>query len=222
MKSIKEQLIDGNLLNTYQYLFDMHNEKYPDHNKVVETSINECVTSYSKTVNELIEFIEIADVENQDTVIIRLEEDFFDKEKYICVSILSSKYVEEPPADKKSWGGNEEDKDDCPEGHYNINWYGYQKMYAMSGMQREKLLLNDVIVGDDVYEFLKNKGISEENYDDYLFAEFLFELTFQGYVQRRSEEFWNEMKDRSESETEQDYIEYETLKKSLTKMVDDD
>jgi len=100
--------------------------------------------------------------------------------KYINVSLLNSEYESEPPSNLAPWGGSSDNKNDCPEGYYNLNYKGYQKRYGISGQYWT--------------EFVNMEIVNNDNLDDSdLLAEILWELTFHGFTEKVSTEFWEEM-----------------------------
>lgn len=123
---------------------------------------------------------------------------------YFDVRLLNSRFVEEYPNDNnKYWGGKEEDKHDCPDGFYNINWYGYQKYYAIGWSNFESFVFEDVLVEEKCFELLEH-DIHK------VMAHITLELTFYGINQEERHKFEDKIKSRSNN-TEK-FIDFEELK----------
>jgi len=104
----------------------------------------------------------------------------FGGEKYIHVSLINPKYVEDPDPSLRVWGGNSEDRNDCKEGSYNCNWVGYQKYFA-PGPTWNEFIESEIII-DKTCEHLTEVEV---------LAEILWEITFYGSTQEKVEEFFN-------------------------------
>lgn len=114
------------------------------------------------------------------------------EEEYIDILIKNEKFVESPPNDTlKPWGGEHDKKDDCPEGHYNLNWEGYNEYFGTGWLDHEKIWHGPIEVDDNAWEML-NESIHE------VMANVLYELTFYGYTTKVRNEFAEDMDRRLE------------------------
>lgn len=209
MKSIIELIQTADLNKVFGFLTEKSTYPHED-----PPTYNEILLSYSKTINELVSFIDKADKNDQDKIIVSVtKKDKFNEEDYISVYIENADFDEHPPKDLMPWGGDSDVKNDCPEGYYNCNWNGYHDLFGMCGKDRHKLLFKPIGVTSDVYEFLKNEGIPEKNYDEYIFAEVLFEITFYGFLEEKADKFWKDMEERVEEA--EDSISLEEFKNIL-------
>jgi hypothetical protein len=121
-------------------------------------------------------------IENNNNLILTLvNEDVY-------VHILNKNFVEEPDYSKKMWGGNFEDKNDCPEGHININWDGYQKYYAVGWKDFQNIIFNEILIEDDCWEKI-DRNIHKA------MAEVTFELTFYGIESKERKMFDDKIND---------------------------
>jgi len=139
------------------------------------------------------------------------EKDERDPEYYIDVCMRNRNY-EEPPEGLKPWGGKSGDKNDAPEGHYNCNYDNYNENYATSIPWR--LIVNLEVDFDDSVN-----GIEVEE----LFAEFLYEITFDGFEEKSYMKLKKELKEitaRIDS-GEEKMIPWEDVKKELKDMIED-
>jgi len=213
MKNLKYQLQNCNLPQVFYNLRDKHKET--DSNPE-DVKINDIVFTYMKMIYELIDKIDIADPENQYTLYVDLVEskdDMFSDEDYIDVKIKNDKFVEHYPTDKEAWGGKSDDKNDCPDGHYNVNWDGYQEFFAISGTEREKYLLNDIIVTKEAENHILDQPyIYNSDLDDYIVAEILWELSFYGIMEDKCKNLWDEIKEEVDNIKEDDYLTEEETK----------
>lgn len=142
-------------------------------------------------VEAISEILTMKPAAKQSTLFVELRKaDVLNEEDYINVNIINPDFVTEPDADIKlgllPWGGNDEDRADCPEGHYNVNWRGFQRYYALSGLNRSEIIEAPIEVSDEAYEYL------ERNFER-IIAEIIYELTFYGYTEKSSTEFWDKL-----------------------------
>jgi hypothetical protein len=106
-------------------------------------------------------------------------------ESYYHVDFLNPKY-EEPPQNYKPWGGT-----NPPDGHYNVNLNKYNKFFAIMGSNRNQLIDAPVIVDQSVID----TNITNEQ----IVAEILWEITFYGFSEKKTEKFLNNLKKRVNS-----------------------
>ena len=125
-------------------------------------------------------------VENNKTEFIKDENDF---EEYLECHFINKKFEGHPQKDLKFWGGNGDDKNDCPEGHYNVNYNGYQEYFGMGMTDWDKLLDLNVVIRDNVPEDMTPEKIV---------GEIMWELTFNGFTQEKMVEFRDDLQQRSD------------------------
>lgn len=101
------------------------------------------------------------------SILVKLSEDWFDKHKYPDVCFLNPDYVA-PRKGLKPWGGK-----NPPKGHYNCNLKKHSQTYAMGFTSWSKIIDTPVI---------NEGGFS----NDQLVAEILWELTFYGWTEKKS------------------------------------
>jgi hypothetical protein len=118
-------------------------------------------------------------------ILIRNSKDFFSKEKYIDVCFFNPRYVE-PAKGLKPWGGNKP-----PKGHYNINLDKHNKYFAFGYTTWSKVIDSKIIVEP---KKLKEWGC---------LAEILWELTFNGFTEKKNDEFFDFLKNRVKEVKEQ-------------------
>lgn len=111
---------------------------------------------------------------------------------HIDVDLINPGYEGPPSEDLKPWGGDHEKKDDCPEGHFNVNWDGYNEYFGMGFTEWTELIDSPITKPDDV------------SWEEAL-AAFLWELTFYGWTWEKQKEVRDEIDGR--------YKEYEEAKK---------
>jgi hypothetical protein len=210
MKNLKYQLTHCNLPQVFYYLRDKHKET---DSKPEDVKINDIIFTYMRMIYELIEKIDIADPEDQYTLyvdLVKADDDILTDEDYIDVKIKNEKFVEPYPIGLKPWGGNEDYKNDCPDGHYNVNWYGYQEVYGITGIDRQKYLLNDIIITDAAREWILEEEFLEDcELDDYVFAEIVWELSFYGILEEKCQKIWNDIEEEID---EGEYLSWEETK----------
>ena len=98
-------------------------------------------------------------------------------ESYINVSLLNTRYVA-PPENLKPWGGR-----NPPTGYYNVNLNKHIKYFAF---------------GSNWTEYVNAKVINSANLTvDQLVAEFLWEITFYGFSEKQSKNFFKSLTTRT-------------------------
>ena len=151
------------------------------------------ISSYKNSIAELFKMKEEAgDITPEALIIsyIKGGENSFNDEDYIDVAMKNSKFVEDPEEGLSAWGGSSKDKDDCPEGSYNCNWEGYQRVYGLSGIDLLPLLDGQIFFADqETADKLKDKDID-------ILAAILYEFTFYGFSHASRQEFVDELKER--------------------------
>jgi hypothetical protein len=214
MKNLKYQLQNCNLSQVFFHLRDKHAETDSNPESV---KINDIIFTYMKMIYELIDKIDAADLDDQYTLYVDLvtsDNDPFTDEDYIDVKVLNGKFIERPPTDKSPWGGDSDNKDDHPDDdYYNVNWDGYQEFFAISGTDREKYLLRDIIVTNGVRPFITQeeyletgKTIFEDEVDDYIVAEILWELSFYGIMEEKCKNVWDNIKKDVDNIKKDEYL----------------
>lgn len=204
LKSLKYYLQTLLTEDIITYLINKHRDFY-DYEKDVNEKLKNFSAGYAATINELLSF-EPSD-KHQIIELVLIENDpFNDNESWINVLIKNDKFIKNPPENLKIWGGNSNDEGDCPEGHYNINWNGYQKHFGISGIERAKMLDSPIEIERNAFEFL-NRRIEA------VIGEIIFECTFNGFLEKDCEKFWEEIKSRIDDDS--DKINWENLKKEL-------
>ena len=194
-KTIREVISSVNLNNIFTILANNHLEANED--KSFDEHFEECKKSYAATINELLAY---PPCDNPHEVIVKLiTEKWGDYvgETYMEFTIKNNDFIRDPEPNLEPWGGGE-DENDCPEGHYNCNWRGYQREYGIAGLDRAKFawgkfILDDSVVNHDIEEIL---------------AEFLWELTFEGFLEKDSQKFWDDIKNDVDETSEDDWIEW--------------
>jgi hypothetical protein len=96
-------------------------------------------------------------------------------EPFIDINMNNPDFVELPDYSLSPWGGNDDDKTDCPLGYYNVNWKGYIKRYGLGATPFENLVFNDIEVTEQALEFLSGNIHS-------IMAEVVYELTVYGFT----------------------------------------
>lgn len=172
-----------------------------------EEHLKGCELSYSATIKELLSY---KSCDEPAVLIFDYVEDDFDKgEFYYKVSLKSPKYEEEPPKNLKPYGGKSDDKNDHPEGHFNFNWEGYVETYGISGKNRNRLAFGKFLLTDAAKA--TNVSLSE------IITEFLWELTFEGFLEKDSDEFWDKIEKQAKEIKEEDLLDWKDVKKELEK-----
>lgn len=157
---------------------------------------------HEKIFESLKEKLPMAKPEEQDTLEVQLVEDEYGES--IEVVLLNSRYVCEPEEGLEIWGGNSEDKDDCPDGSYNVNWYGYQKYYGITGLNRDKLLLNKVVITDEAWKYITEVHPDKEI--EHIVFSIVLELTFYGFTESECQDFWDELDQRRNFKEDEDEL----------------
>lgn len=158
-------------------------------NKIVDHLSNEnpyisrekCILLYTPAVKELLSFPKC---DNGHELLVDYITD--EDDSYIEVKQINPDFIKDPPKNLKQWGGKENDEFDCPDGYYNINWYGYQKFYAITGIERNKYAYSKIKLTDR----LKNHVIDFE----LIIAEIILVLTYEGILEKDSKLFWDNIK----------------------------
>ena len=170
-----KQLIEScNLDDVYQCILDKD-----INSDVKDSSIESVKKTYSKTIDELLEKIP---VESNYKIYVNNQKDWHDGSEYIDVSLLNLKFEGVPPVNLKPWGGNSENKNDCPDGTYNVNYDGYNQYMGIGNISWA--------------EFINMEIVNVLNLpNELLLSEILWEFTFFGYTENKQSKFWKEMKD---------------------------
>lgn len=130
--------------------------------------------SYSSVINEI---MQIEECESAFPFYLSFVEANENSHKdYIDVSILNNKYVKPFPVSLRPWGGNNDEENDAPEGHYNVNWDGYHRTFGLGFGEWGKSIFGPVFVEDERVFALSNNPVK-------IVAEILYELTFHGLTQ---------------------------------------
>lgn len=201
IKNLKHQLLNCNLLIVFNYLCEKQEVKASD--------INKYWLAYSEVILEMLK--QTPDENKQETLYVELvkaEDDKFSDEDWIKVLEINKNYIKPFPNNLKLWGGKEDDENDCPEGHGNINWSGYQEHYALTGINRANYLLNDIEVDEKAWEFVNFCS-------EIIIAEILWEFTFSGFLEEDCNNFWDKLKNDVDNIKEDDLISWEDAKKYL-------
>jgi hypothetical protein len=161
--TFRELLKTADLDKTYQHINDK------DNSYVRKTPILLSTTSlaYSKVVKELLSKKKTNPFKYK--IFVDESEDWYDKQKYIQVSLLNPRYVE-PPAGLKPWGGGPGQK--IPEGYYNCNAVKHNRLFAFGPVKWSEIIDTPVI---------NNIKYSNEK----ILAEILWELTFYGWTEKK-------------------------------------
>lgn len=133
---------------------------------------------YEICLDELISF---SSCERPSTIYVDYIKCDFSDDWYFKVNILNPDFVRDYPKGI-AWGGREDEEFDCPHGKFNVNWKGYQKLYAISGTERANFAFSEIEISEAAW--LKSSNVG------FLLAEIIWELTFNGFTEKESEEFW--------------------------------
>jgi len=106
---------------------------------------------------------------------------------YIHVSLINKKFVKEIPLGLKTWGGNDSDEHDCPEGYCNINWLGYHQ-YLGFGRDWDGFIDGEIVVHENASDLTELETLTE----------ILWEITFYGFSRKSVDQFWNVIYDKME------------------------
>ena len=204
LKSLKHYLQNLPTKDIISYLINKHRDQIEEYEKDVDEKLKNYAAGYAAVIEELLSF---EPSEEQQTIeLVLVKNDFLNEyEDWVKVLIQNNDYVKEPPENLKIWGGKE-DENDCPDGHYNVNWRGYNKHYGISGLDRNKLLDNPIEIEQDAFEFLDRRI-------EAVVGEILHELTFQGFLEEDCKEFWDEMNERVKNTKKEDYLSWDEVKK---------
>lgn len=118
------------------------------------------------------------------------ESDPFSDEDWINVSTVNPDYVRPYPDDLRPWGGNSDDENDAPEGHFNVNWKGYNETYGFGFGNWGDSVFGPVFIKDEKVE-------SELNTPAKIVGEILWEMTFHGWSQKTQKDFLKELDRRA-------------------------
>ena len=199
-KTIQQILKEVDLEQVYSLLGERHKETEVEE-KSLEDHIKSCREGYGKTVGELLSF---DSCDEPDTLVVDYIKDDFDDGYYYHISLLNPNY-EAPDEGLKPFGGKWNDKSNAPEGHYNWNCDNCNETFAIDGKNRDRIAFGKFILTDAA----KNITFVE------LVAEFLWELTFNGWTESQSNDFWEDMVERIKSADENDFIKWEDVKKEF-------
>ena len=197
-KIIIDLIKEANLDNIFTILANRHLKS--NNAKSFDEHYKGCKKSYSATINELLSYPSCDDPYEIIVKLVTEKWGDYVGETYMDFTIKNNKFVRDPEPNLKPWGGKEDDENDCPDGHFNCNWYGHQRVYGTSGLNRAKyawgkFILDDSVVNHDIEEIL---------------AEFLWELTFEGFLEKDSQKFWDDIKNDVDEASEDDWIEWNT------------
>lgn len=167
--TFRELIKSVDLSKTYQHINDKDNGF--EGNKHVELATT--VAAYSKVVKELLGKKKTKPFKYK--IFVDEAEDWFDKHKYIDVSLLNPRYVE-PAAGLKPWGGGPGQK--IPEGHYNCNAVKHNKHFAFGSVKWSEIIDTPVINDTD-------------RSNEQILGEILWELTFYGWTEKRVKKTWD-------------------------------
>jgi len=144
------------------------------------------------------------------------EEEIHGDRDWFSVLCKNPNFIENPKDNLRAWGGKNEEKNDCPEGCYNVNWDGYQEFYCISGID----LQDDL---DCPVYFLNDITLEKLKTEEEVVAHILWEFTFYGFTEKSVNEFWDETKRRIEEVDEEGYKEFDLdeLKERLNKTIED-
>lgn len=172
--TLRELLKTVDLKATYQYINDKDNG-FEGQKPVL---LSKTTITYSRVVKELLSNKKVKPFKYK--ICVDEVEDWFDKHKYIDVSLLNPRYVE-PPAGFKPWGVSPGTK--VPEGHYNCNAAKYNKRFAFGALKWSCLIDTPVI---------HNTNLSNEQ----VLGEILWELTFYGWTEKKVKKTWDVINQR--------------------------
>jgi hypothetical protein len=167
-KTLREYLKELDLDSVFNYL--LNNKKETVSNLDGYKYFIELMLSYPENINSrklyIQKLIGVKDVE------------------FIDVTTLNDEYEVEPDISLKPWGGNRHLKDDCPEGHYNCNYNGYQKSFGILG---DFHLYSDseIYIDDNIHDMCKS--------ENEIISEILYELTFYGFTDEEVKKFESEL-----------------------------
>jgi len=174
LSTLRELFVSCNLMSVYTILYHKHtafmhalqkdSPSFEEYTTVFKNVIVQMMLKpikKSKSAMPLYVSYQINTIEGND-------------ESYYFVSFLNLKYVE-PPKDCKPWGGSNH-----PEGYYNCNLNKYNKFFAVVGNNWTQLVNSTVIVDQSALD----ANITNEQ----LVAEILWEITFYGYSEKKSDQ----------------------------------
>ena len=135
---------------------------------------------------------------------------------WFSVSYKNPSFIENPKDNLKPWGGKNKEKNDCPEGHYNVNWDGYQEFHGISGID----LQDDL---DCPVYFLNDITSEKLKTEEEAVAHILREFTFYGFTEKSVNKFWDEIKERIDEADKGGYKEFDLdeLKERLNKTIEE-
>lgn len=221
---MKENLNFKEVKSLYQYLFEMrdtnfdsvlkslvnmHKKSYPELSErlggkviyiIPEKDAEKCVENYYNFIMNILGTKKDDNLDS-DTIIVLLNSEkpnyINDADDYVDVLIENKDFVCDPPLYKKLWGGNSQEQFDCPEGYYNINWYGYNRYFAFYP-SNDNVYHQKIKLSEKAFDFL-DQNIHK------LMAAILYEDTFFGFNKGDRENALNLVQSR--------YSEYLTSKK---------
>lgn len=167
--TFRELLKTADLDKTYQHI----NDKDNGFEWQAPILLNKTSLAYSKVVKKLLNKKRTKPYKYK--ILVEEAEDWFDKHKYIDVSLLNPRYVE-PPAGLKPWGGGPGQK--IPEGHYNCNAVKHNRRFAFGLVKWSEIIDTPVI----------NKT---DRSNEQILGEILWELTFYGWTEEKVKKTWD-------------------------------
>lgn len=215
MKTLKDLLKEANkdsvLYKCLEIQFESYAKSPSDEEKL------KAYSAYERVYNKLISFGEWTWFRKKYKLFFHYTDDILlsgcgDSEKYIDICLLNLNFE---PFDEslKPWGGKSDDKNDAPDGYFNINYKNHSKYYSMSFMPWRIIVNLEVEIDDSICEH----GISM----DTLLAEALYELTFEGFTESSYLETKNEIKRRIDNESEEEFLDADDVIKDIKDYMED-
>jgi hypothetical protein len=211
MKYLKDYLKECNKYLLLEILANKHIEL--SFKPEEEHDIDLVKEGYEKVIDKCLSFGEWKLYRKKYKVWFSMQDEMFsdDDEKYIDVCLRNLNYIK-PDDGLKPWGGSCEDKDDAPDGHYNINHNDYNERFAIHLPWR--LLVSLEVDFDESVE-----GMELEK----LMAEFIWEITFDGFEENSYQKLRNQLDQISDDikSGKEKFVDWEDAKKQIKDYIED-
>jgi len=104
---------------------------------------------------------------------------------YTNITYLNPDFECDPPDNLKVYGGDVNFKNDCPKGHYNVNYRGYNQYFGISREKRCQFYGGEIhFLNCSIDNFYGNEG---------LLACIVYELTFYGWDESNADDFFDKI-----------------------------
>lgn len=211
MKIFKDVIRTAN----HELILDKVVEIHKQSNFDVEFDADDARNAYSRVLNKLLSFGEWTWFRDKYVLVFRVGDAFANDDDSFIDTCLRNKKFEPFDESLKPWGGNYKDKNDAPDGYYNMNYENHNKFVSASFMPW-RVLIN--------LEFEVNDGVGDiVNTTEDLIAEFLYEITFDGYSESSYTKLKRSLKKqiRDIDSGKEELIPWEDVKKNIKDWVED-